>query len=398
MQTKFATGLATGAGTKSVADSALNQAQETLGEDRVDFCQVFISSTLDYRLALDRIRAKIGTDVPLIGCTSIGEFTNEGHVDQGIAIALIASDTIKFHTGIGTGLDESVSRAVRDSLSEIPETVEGYPYRSAIQLHDGLQGVSERLTLVTQRKLGPEAVFGGGAAADDFELESTPVFCDDKIAENAVAIATMDAKSRPAVSVNHGHTPVTEPLEVTSSTGSLVSEIDGKPALDVWREAIREPASELFDVDIDTLDPGSRRHQQLTGAFSFGINQGDDYKIRWFQIPNPSGTDIHFSVDIPEGVMLHVMESTKESQLSSARDAARVATGSMSSDYAGAFVYDCATREIILGDEFNKAVDTLDSELNAPFIGFETYGEVCMRMGDASGYHNTSTVVKLIPK
>lgn len=398
METDFTTALATGGDAESVATRAAAQAYDDLGSERVDFCQVFVSSAFDHCEALESIRSVIGEDVPLIGCSSTGEFTEQGSVDSGIAISLVTSDTIEFHTGIGTGLKESVSRAVRDSLSTIPETVEGYPYRSAVQLHDGLQGVSERLTLVTQRKLGPRAQFAGGAAADNFQLESTPVFCDDVIAENAVSIATMDTKNSPAVSVNHGHEPITEPLEVTSSEGSFVSEINGVPAYEAWLNAVREPAAELFGIDIDQIGPGSPAHQQMTAVFCFGIDQGEGYKIRWFQVPDPTTQGLHFSVNMPEGVMLHVMQGTKNSQINSARGAAQQANESIETEYAGAFIYDCAARDVILGDKFGSAVEAIDSELSTPFIGYNTFGEVCMRMGGVSGYHNTSTVVQLLPK
>jgi len=66
---------------------------------------------------------------------------------------------------------------------------------------------------------------------------------------------------------------------------------------------------------------------------------------------------------------------------------------------AGAIVFDCVCRAVILGDAFSKAVDGIKEVLKGiPLIGFETYGEIAMEMGQLSGFHNTTTVILLIPE
>ena len=64
---------------------------------------------------------------------------------------------------------------------------------------------------------------------------------------------------------------------------------------------------------------------------------------------------------------------------------------------AGVIVFDCVVRAVILQDEFKEAVKAIKDTLRAPLIGFETYGEFAMEMGQMSGYHNTTTVIMAIP-
>lgn len=342
----------------------------------------------------------IGEGAALLGCTSTGEFTEERAVHDGIAVGLVASDSIEFHVSLGKGLSESVPRTLRKALADVPEPAEGLPYRSAITLHDGLQGVGERLVLVAQRKLGPTVQFAGGAAADRNQLEATHVICNDQVAEDAVAIAVMDSRERCVLSVDHGHEPISEPMEVTAVDGNAVHELDGRPAYDAWCDAIRDPARELLDLDVDAVQPGTVEHTKLMGLFEFGIDQGEGYKIRWPRVedPDPDSGTIQFAVDIPEGTVFQVMQGTVEKQIDSARRAARTAHDLADGEYAGGFVYDCSCRETILGDEFGTAVDAMADELDAPFAGFETYGEICMEMGQLSGFHNTTSVIQLLPK
>jgi methyl-accepting chemotaxis protein len=66
---------------------------------------------------------------------------------------------------------------------------------------------------------------------------------------------------------------------------------------------------------------------------------------------------------------------------------------------AGAIVFDCICRNLILGDEFHTAVKGISDELGgAPLAGYETYGEIALAAGDMSGFHNTTTVVLAFPR
>jgi methyl-accepting chemotaxis protein len=101
---------------------------------------------------------------------------------------------------------------------------------------------------------------------------------------------------------------------------------------------------------------------------------------------------------MPEGMVLKVMGSPKENQIASAKKAAEIAVEvSRGMKLAGCIVFDCVVRAIILGDQFKDAVKAIHDVVKVPLIGFETYGELCMEMGQMSGFHNTTSVIMLIP-
>jgi methyl-accepting chemotaxis protein len=65
----------------------------------------------------------------------------------------------------------------------------------------------------------------------------------------------------------------------------------------------------------------------------------------------------------------------------------------------GALVFDCICRNLILGDEFGRAVRGIGEVLDgAPLAGFETYGEVALSAGAMSAFHNTTSVVLAFPR
>lgn len=398
MATQFVSGIAEATGGYEAGSGAARQAVGALDGETADFCQVFCSSHVDYADALAGIRSVIGEQPAVIGCASTGEFTETTRAEAGVALALVASDTIEFQVGIGTDLGESTQRALRDARQGISESHESLPYRSAVVLYDGFATDGEALAQQVRRKLGARVPFSGGAASDNYEQASTPVFCNDRIEEDAVVIAVIDSERQPYVIGNHGHEPISEPLEVTSADGAVIEELDGRPALDVWRELVGPYTREMFDIDIETVDPGSPTMLRMNSVFEFGIDQGEAYKLRaCFDAGGDTGT-MSCLVAVPEGTQVQIMCGTVDSQIDSARTVARNAHDLADGEYAGGFVYDCACRHIILGEAFETALDAMRDELEGPFVGFETYGEMSMNHGEMSGFHNSTTVMSLFPK
>lgn len=397
MTTRFATGLATDQHGEPAGEAAAATAVDRMETDRVDFCQVFCTDGYDYEAVLRGVRSTVGPEAALVGCSAAETFTEDGVEDDAVAVALVASDTHRFFTGLGTDLRESVPAAVDEAVAELPDDVSGYPYLSGITLHDGLDGIGEELALTTKRKLGPKVTVVGGTAADGFRYETTPVFHDGDVVEDAVVLALVASKSPVAVSVGHGHEPISEAHEVTKAEGRTVYELDGRPAYEVWKEAVREPVRETLDLDIEELDRDDERLPRIMGSYGFGLDQGGRYAIRQM-LPGEGEGDLFFTVEIPEGVVLRVMHGTPDGQIEAARRTAREARETTEESIAGAFVYDCSCRKVILGEEFPTAVDAMVDELDVPLAGLETYGEMCLDLGAVSGYHNTSTVVMLLPE
>jgi methyl-accepting chemotaxis protein len=400
-QSDAGTAVATGtlvatAGTRA-GRAATSAARDRLGAERVDFCQVFASSEFDAEAVLAGVNALVDDATAVVGCTASGTFTEERAMDAGVAVTLVTSDSFRFDTALAAGLSENTRGAVRDAVRSLPEDIEE-PYQSAIVLHDGLSGVGEQLSLSVQRRLGPYVEFAGGAASDDLRMESTPVFCDESVVDDAVVIVLVSGEKRPIITVNHGHSPISEPWKVTEVSGNVVHELDGEPAFAVWKDAVRDHVAETSGIAIDDVPVGSTELRKLMVAYLFGIDQGGTYKIRWPRTGIKETGALQFAVDIPEGTVLRVMNGNRADQVASAEQAAADAVSLCDGDIAGAFVYDCACRQILFDDAFPAAVDGITSTLSAPVAGFETYGELCMRAGQLSGFHNTTTVLFALPE
>jgi hypothetical protein len=330
----------------------------------------------------------------LLGASTAGEFTEKGDAKGAVCAFALAGDYRVF-AGLGHGLKEAPAQAVKQALGGLPHDVPGYAHRTGILLLDPLAGNGEEVTLLTASQLGVDEPLAGGAAGDDLRMKSTVVSCGVEAASNAVVIAQIFSKEALGLGVCHGHTPLSPPLRVTRANGNVVEQIDGRPAWDVWLERTRERARER-GIDLSKMTSAEEGGYLL--RYEAGLAAGTEFKIRAPLSRNQDGA-ISFACGIPEGTVFRITESAPESQVASAREAARRARQQLGGRPAkGALVFDCICRNLILGAGFSAAVRGMSEELGGvPLAGFETYGEIALDAGDLSGFHNTTSVVLAFP-
>jgi methyl-accepting chemotaxis protein len=394
METLIVTTL-TDAGPEQAAEQIIAELRQKLGGRDPALVMLFAST----RQPLAQVNPRVSQSfrgAAVLGASTSGEFTEQTRNAKGAVAAIAVAGDYKVYCGIGTGLAKDPDAAVRQAIEGFPDSVAGYPHRTAILLLDPLAGNGEETTLIAAQYLGESVRLAGGAAGDDLKMKQTHVASGDRVATDAVVIASIFSKQPLGVGVCHGHRPLSAPLKVTRAVGNVVKEIDGRPAWDVWVDRTRESAAER------KIDPARLEEDEVGGyllRYEAGLASGSEYKIRAPLSRNADGS-LAFACAIPEGAEIQITESMPQRQVESAREAARRARAQLGSGRpAGAIVFDCICRNLILTDEFSKAVDGMSQELGSmPLAGFETYGEIALDVGDMSGFHNTTTVVLAFPK
>jgi methyl-accepting chemotaxis protein len=398
MGTKFVTGLAKGNSGYDVGKEAATKAFQKLGGDKVHLSIVFSSPKYNYQDVLKGVR-EITDNAPLIGCSSAGEFTEEGVQKESVVCALISSDNHKFFTGIGSGLKENEIKCISDAAENFPAFVENYPYKSYILCEDGLSGKGEEIPLAMLSILGTNMKFAGGSAGDDLKMLETMTFSDNKVLPDSISLALVASKKPVIIAVQHGHLPISPPLAITKSEANIVYEIDGQPAFEVWKKYAKEDAKKTLDIDVNKLQEHSEDVSKFLTRYEAGIYvSGSEQKIRWPGSTVTVSGPMTFNGAMPEGTVLRIMSSPKEIQVLSARHSAEIIVERLKGEkLAGVVVFDCVVRGMILQDDFNKAIDAIKEVLKVPIVGFETYGEFAMEIGQMTGYHNATTVILAIP-
>lgn len=407
MATRFATGLAKGKDSATVAADAVRQAKQKLPESsRVDLAIVYASRVHDYPQVVAAVRNATGK-APLIGSSSAGEFTEERIETASVAVGLISSDDIRFFTAMAEGVKDDPELAVRSLANRFPLRMEGFPHFSAILLVDGLAGVGEEITIlasyVFEQVLGERVKLVGGCAGDDMQFKETFVFSDDRVATNAVSVCLLASRMPLFTAVRHGHIPLSKPLKATRANGNVLYEVDGRPAWEVWKE---ETAQAVKDsgIILDELDE-SALTERVLGNYELGLPTEieGEYKIR-LPLAVGAGGSLSFSCGIAEGSTFRIMDgSNLENLINAAAETATLAKQSAEdsgfSSFAGLLVFECGVRLTLLGNDFPRSVERYKNALpGTPMLGWETYGEIRMESGQFSGFHNTTSVVLLIPE
>ena len=390
MGTKMSVGhAATGDGREQGREAAA-QARQRLEVEPL-FGIVFATSKLDLA-ALSAGVAEVLGDVPVIGCSTAGEFVTDRVSAGGTAVALVASDEIGVAVAAAEGVRANTPRAVRALVSafKAPKTSApaGASHTTILLLCDGMAGNGEGLVDALAMEAGAKVAITGGAAGDDAEFLETEVFLGDRVYKDAVVGLQLTSVKPLGVGVHHGWCAASRPGTVTAAEGGRLISIDGEPAIEFYRHYAAKIGFELT----------AENQNQFVFTHELGIVlMNDELKVRAPLSVNDDGS-INCATEVPVGQTVRVVEGDHDAIVAAARLAAEQAVESLgSADAAGAIVFDCVARKLVLGEGFSREVRAFEEVVQAPVIGFNTYGEIARVRGQLSGFHNTTAVVVALP-
>lgn len=148
-----------------------------------------------------------GTDV-IVGCTSAGEFTNDGSGQGLMNVTAIRASNIQFTVTAGTNLSADYRSAARSLAAGFrAASYPQFPFRSALILLDALAGHADQLIeTLTVDTAGTYRFFGGGAG-DDGRFQKTHVFCGTKVLTDAAVALEILSKRPVGIGARHGWQP-----------------------------------------------------------------------------------------------------------------------------------------------------------------------------------------------
>ena len=395
MSTKAGTGYSAAEGATEAGRAAAEAAIASMGGGGADLVLAFASTGYPYSELLGAIRGVTGA-APLIGCSGAGQFTGDDIGQRSVVVMTIKSDTIKFQTALGQGLRSDRAGAVGHAFSAFAEKhraarAEGLQHATCILCTDGLAGNGEDLVEAVHAATGMLAQVVGGAAADDAQFERTDVFFDGAHHTDAMVVVYAFSKSPIGLGVRHGLNPACPSMIVTRATGNVIHEIDGQPAVAAYEKFAKSTGAD-FTAD-------NRETFMITHEIGMLMPSGE-YKVRAPLKANDDGSLVMAS-EVPSGASVSIMAGTNDGLVAAAKEAARSAMSNLGGARPAAVIaFDCICRRIFLGDHYRQQVDAFKSVVGegVPVIGWETYGEIAMTPSQHSGWHNSTTVLAILPE
>jgi hypothetical protein len=230
-------------------------------------------------------------------------------------------------------------------------------------------------------------VVTGGLAGDGSSFKRTWVLVDGRPTEHAVVAVGFYGD---AVHVHHGSQGGWDIFgperRVTRSEGSVLYELDGHPALELYKQYLGERADGLPATAL--LFPLALR-ATATDAKTL---------VRTVLAVDEATQSMTFAGDVPQGSLAQLMRANFDRLVEGASEAARSAGGYAATDSL-AIAVSCVGRRLVLGERTEEEVEATCSALpsGAKQVGFYSYGEISpYAAGERSDLHNQTMTVTTI--
>jgi hypothetical protein len=260
--------------------------------------------------------------------------------------------------------------------------------RGVIVISDGLGVNGSELLRGLSAILPPSVVVTGGLAGDGARFTRTWILHEGAPVSGRVSAVGLYGER---IEIGHGSKggwDIFGPERVvTRATGNVLYELDGRPALDLYKEYLGELAAGLPANAL--LFPLSlrRSHTEETRLVRtiLGISDAD--------------RSMTFAGDIPAGSLVQLMRANFDRLIDGAAEAARLTRGSSPFDSQSLTIaVSCVGRRLALGEraeeEVEAVLDTLPA--GAHLVGFYSYGEISPYASGRCELHNqTMTLTQL---
>lgn len=318
----------------------------------------------------------------VVGCSSSGEIFGETLTDGSLAVAVSRFD----HTDISVAMQPTSIDSSRRAGRELGNELDAPGLAAVFVLSEGLdvngtdlvEGISEVL---------PGVTITGGLAGDGDRFEQTWTLVDGK---PTVGFVTAVGFYGDRIQVGHGSQGGWDRFgperTVTRSRNNVLYELDGEPALDLYKSYLGELASGLPATGL--LFPLALR-----------AGRGDDKQlVRTILAVDEETRSMVFAGDVPEGHRVQLMQANFDRLVGGAETAAENA---LIPDAPGPYLtlaISCVGRRLVLGerteDELEAVAHALPEDNHQ--VGFYSYGEISPYTPGTCDLHNQTMTLTVL--
>lgn len=313
----------------------------------------------------------------IVGCSSAGEIMGPLVNDTSLSVAVLQFERTKLEV-VSADIDSpGLSFAVGADLAR------KLPIRqlsAVFVLSDGLYVNGSELVKGLNSALPSGVIVTGGMAGDGDRFEKTWVVHERRPQSGVVtAVGFYGRRLRVTHGSRGGWDGFGPERRVTRAEGNVLYELDGKPALDLYKEYLGERADGL----------------PATGLL-FPLSIREDAKdarqvVRSILAVDEEHQSLTFAGDIPQDSMAQLMRANFDRLVGGACAAAEQAKWKPNgNDETLAIAISCVGRRLVLGERVEEETEITLEHLPAGTrqIGFYSYGEISPHADGACELHN----------
>ncbi|MBK9997771.1 MAG: FIST C-terminal domain-containing protein [Nitrospira sp.] len=324
----------------------------------------------------------------VMGCSTAGEIHGCEIFDDSMAVAAVRFD----HTPIRTA--HAAVHSPNDSYAAghaIAAQLREPSLRGVLVLSDGLNVNGSELVKGLNDTLGEAVVVTGGLAGDGTHFKRTWVLKDRTPQSGYVtAVGFYGDHIRLGHGSKGGWDKFGPERQVTKSIGNVLYELDGRPALGLYKAYLGDRASGLPATGL--LFPLAIRTSQAEGKVL----------VRTILAVDEATQSMTFAGDIPEGVFAQLMRANFDRLIQGASEAATLTfdhhNGSHADSPTLSIAISCVGRRLVLGERTEEEIEATLEILpkGSRQIGFYSYGEISPYKSGACDLHNQTMTLTTI--
>lgn len=323
----------------------------------------------------------------IIGCSTAGEICGDQLHDDSLVVAVTLFEHSDLNLAASPVADAHASFATGESIAR---QLDSDDLRAVFVLSDGLNVNGSALAAGVNSVLDQDVVVTGGLAGDGDRFERTWVVHDGKPMTGwATAVGFYGNRVHFGHGSRGGWDIFGPERTVTRSEDNVLYELDGMPALDLYKKYLGERAEEL---------PGSAL------LFPLSLRAGESDRnsfVRTILAVDEGQRSMTFAGDIPTGYRAQLMRANFDRLVDGAGCAAeRGVSGTPALESGGALVIaiSCVGRRLVLGE---RTEDEIEATLEvagpaADQIGFYSYGELSPLTDGTCDLHNQTMTITAI--
>ena len=330
----------------------------------------------------DKLRAA-APQASLLGCSTAGEITSQG-VDEGSCVLTATKFEHTRLTEASTslaGMEESFAAGER-----IGRQIAAPDLKAVLVFGPGVRINGSALVNGITSIIGSEIPITGGLAGDGGAFRQTFTLGAEGVDDNKVVAVGFCGD---ALNFGHGSFGGWEPFgparKVTRSAGNVLYELDGEPALEIYKRYLGEHAQGL---------PASG----LLFPFAMlGEDHGAIGLIRTILGIDEATGSLTLAGEIDANGYLKLMHASTDKLVGGAESAARAAATMLGNPERGlAILVSCVGRKLVMGNRVDEEVEAVGEVFGSQAVlaGFYSYGEISpFTPGTSCKLHNQTMTI-----
>jgi hypothetical protein len=295
--------------------------------------------------------------------TTAGEIYNTQVDDNSVSLTAINFEKTAIQTA-HVQIDNTAGSY--DAGKQLAAQLKSRYLKNVLVISDGQKVNGSELVQGLRESLPKNTIVTGGLAGDGTRFKSTLVGLNENAIEGRIVAIGFYGDN---LKVTHGSVGGWDSFGperlITRAVDNILFELDGKPALDIYKKYLGDYAKDL---------PGSG----LLFPLSIRNNEDDNALVRTILGVNEADKSLTFAGNMPEGYFARLMKANFDRLIEGASNAAKNSMVQYHEQPDLAILISCVGRKLVLNHRIEEEVEVIREIYGdkTAITGFYSYGEI----------------------